>query len=209
MCANAVSKVNKYSCAQMCCLAVFSVKLTYIANPLVKLLKKLPLKSAHLFCEFSLEWIFCNVVRTILRLLVVIFLVTSIQPGRLASALCPWMSILMNPLDHCFSCGQGKTVSAHWYCLSLYCCYDSTRNSVAYCCRDFVVNRQKALLTNCLALLCYDSWIRRLGDILFFQSAEIEGGFWLVALTKMVPLMVSVVHFKTTFWVNHWCEKYG
>jgi hypothetical protein len=39
-------------------------------------------------------------------------------------------------------------------------------------CRDFVVNRPKALLTNCLAL-CYDSWIsRRHSDVLLFHSAD-------------------------------------
>ena len=50
-------------------------------------------------------------------------------------------------------------------------------------------------------------------DVLLFSKVQTDAGFWLVALTKKVPFMVSVVclifHFKTTFWVNHWCDKIG
>ena len=41
---------------------------------------------------------------------------------------------------------------------------------MAYCCRDFAVSR---LLTNRLALLCYDSWTSTIHvSILFFQIAN-------------------------------------
>ena len=53
---------------------------------------------------------------------------------------------------------KGNKKTAHWYCLSLYYCYNRMRNGVAYCCRDFIVNRHKAHLTNPFTILCYDSW---------------------------------------------------
>ena len=106
-------------------------------------------------------------------LLMVLFMVRSIQPGRLASALCLWLSqridwttvsVLVN--------SKGNKKTAYWYCVLLYCCYKRMRNRVAYCCRDFVVNRRKALLANRLAL-CYGSWTNtRLRDVLLFQSAD-------------------------------------
>jgi len=71
--------------------------------------------------------------------------------------------------------------------------------------RDFVVNRCKALLGSPLL------W--PLNQTYYFYKVQIEAGFWFVTLTKMVPFMVSVVfarffHFKTTFWINHWCENF-
>ena len=74
---------------------------------------------------------------------------------------------------------------------------------MAYCCRDFVVNRRKALLAYCLAL-CYDSCTnRRLRDVLLFQSADRS---WVVIGCKNqdgpvhgVSDLARFSHFKTTF----------
>ena len=109
------------------------------------------------------------------RLLVVVFVVRSINSGRLVSALCLWLSprqrIHWTTVSVLLDSKVNKKTS-YWYCLSLYCYYKRMRNSVAYCCRDFVVNRRKALLTNRLAL-CYDSWTnRRHRDGLLFQNAD-------------------------------------
>ena len=75
---------------------------------------------------------------------------------------------------------------------------------MAYCSRDFVVNRHMELLTT--------RWLSfvmttepAIDTVTYYVSkAQIEAGFWLVASTKMVPFMVSgfsldVFHFKTTF----------
>ena len=74
---------------------------------------------------------------------------------------------------------------------------------MAYCCRDFVVNRRKALLANRLAL-CYDSCTnRRPRDVLLFQSADRS---WVVIGCKNqdgpvhgVGDLARFSHFKTTF----------
>ena len=121
------------------------------------------------------------------RLLVVVFMIRSIKPGRLASVLWLWLSIPTNSLDDCFSSGrfigkQKQKQKSSLVSFPLYYCFNRMRNSVAYCCRDFVVNQHKALLANRLPLLCYDS----------FGC----GGF------------ARLFHFKTTFWVNHWCDTF-
>ena len=74
---------------------------------------------------------------------------------------------------------------------------------MTYCCRDFAVNRCKALLANRLAL-CYDSLTnRRLRDVLLFQSADRS---WVVIGCKNqdgpvhgVGDLTRFSHFKTTF----------
>ena len=63
------------------------------------------------------------------------------------------------------------------------------------------------------ALLFYDSWTsRRLGGELFFQKADIT---WILigcmdqdGLVHVVGGFARFSHFKTTRWVNHWCEKF-
>ena len=73
---------------------------------------------------------------------------------------------------------------------------------MAYCCYDFVVNQRKALLTNYLALLCYNSristWHR---DISLFQSANRS---WILtgSIDQDGPIhgvggFARFVHFKT------------
>ena len=107
---------------------------------------------------------------------------------------------------------QRVTKTAYWYCLSLYCCYKRMRNSVAYCCRDLVVNWCKALLANRLRL-CYESWTsRQLYDVLLFQSADIR---WVLigCMDQDGPVhdvgdLARFSHFKTTFWRNLYCEKF-
>ena len=142
------------------------------------------------------------------RVVEVVSMIGSIQPGRLASTLCLWLSqrinwttvsVLVN------SKGNKKTV--YWYCLSLYCCYKRMRNSVAYCCRDFVVNRQKALLANRLPL-CYDSWTsKRLYNLILFQSADRS---WVLTgcMDQDGPVhgvgdLARFTHFNTSFWGNY------
>ena len=107
---------------------------------------------------------------------------------------------------------KGNKKTAYWYCLSLHCCYKYMRYSVAYCCRDFIVNRRKALLANCLAL-CYDSWTsRRHRDGLLFQSAD-RSWVLISCIEQDDPVhgvggFAKFYHFKTTYWVNHWCENF-
>ena len=109
---------------------------------------------------------------------------------------------------------QGVTKkTAYWYCLSLYCCYKRMRNSVAYCYRNFVVNRREALLTNRLAL-CYDNWTSRqhLSTVTYyFSKVQKKLGFGCIkqdGLVHGVSGFARFFHFKTTFWVNYWCENF-
>ena len=79
------------------------------------------------------------------------FVVGSIQPSRLASAMRLWLSQRVNwATVSVLVDSKGNKKTAYWYCLSLNCCYKRMRNSVAYCCRDFVVNRRKAPLGSLL-----------------------------------------------------------
>ena len=120
---------------------------------------------------------------------------------------------------------KGSKKRTHWYCLStyccfnrinclsMYCCYNRMRNSVAYCCRDFIVHRRKALLSNHLALLCYDSWAsRKTGDVLLWQSAykkwDMMGCIGQDGPDHGVGDFARFSHSKITFWVNHKCEKF-
>ena len=124
----------------------------------------------------------------------VVFMVGSIQPGHLASALClclrlsqriDWttVSVLVD--------SKGNKKTSYWYCLSLCCCYKHMMNSVSYCCRDFVVNWRKALLANRLAV-CYGSWTsRRLYDLILFQSAD--RSWVLIGCMDQDAFMVSVI----------------
>ena len=111
------------------------------------------------------------------RLLVVVLMVRSIKLGRLGSALCLWLSkrIHRTTVSVLLDSKVNKKTS-YWYCLSLYYYYKRMRNSVAYWCRDFVVNRRKALLANRLAL-CYDSWTSR--DSLTYNFPKVLGFDWL------------------------------
>ena len=97
--------------------------------------------------------------------------------------------------------------TSYWYCLSLYHYYKRMRNSVAYCCRNLVVNQRKALLTNRLAL-CYDSWTnRRHRDVLLFRNADRN---WILigcieqdGHVHAVDDLARFTHFNTTFWGNY------
>ena len=144
------------------------------------------------------------------RLLVVIFVVRSIKSGRLASALC--LSQRQRQRIHCTTVSvlldsKVNKKTSYWYCLSLHCCYKRMRNSVAYCCREFVVNRRKALLTNRLGL-CYDSWTtRRHRDVLLFQNADRS---WILigCIEQDGPIhavddLARFTHFNNTFWGNY------
>ena len=131
---------------------------------------ELPLRFACLFCEFSsleeCRWIFCN--------LVYVCKICEEKFGNCWSFSWLGQSNLVVWHPHCVSDRQfqwihsstvsvlvdskGNKKTVHWYCLSLYYCYNRMRNGVAYCCRDFVVNRHKAHLMNCFTILCYDSW---------------------------------------------------
>ena len=74
---------------------------------------------------------------------------------------------------------------------------------MAYCCRDFVVNRRKAPLANRLAL-CYDSRTsRRLYDLILFRSADRS---WVLigcidqdGPVRGVGVLARFTHFNTTF----------
>ena len=144
------------------------------------------------------------------RLLVVVLVVRSIKSGRLASALCLWLSqrqrIHWTTVSVLLDSKVNKKTS-YWYCLSLYCYYKHMRNSVAYCYRDFVVNRRKALLTNRLAL-CYDSWTNRWHcDVLLFQNADrswiLIGWIEQDGPVHAVDDLARFTHFNTTFWGNY------
>ena len=139
------------------------------------------------------------------RIVKVVFMVGSIKPGRLASALCLWLWRINRTTVSVLVDSKGNKKTAYWYCLSLYCCYKRMRNCVAYCCRDFVVNRRKALLPNRLTL-CYDSWPSRpLYDLILFQSADrswvLIGGMDQDAARPVhgVGDLARFTHFNTTF----------
>ena len=142
------------------------------------------------------------------QLLVVVFVVRSIKSGRLASALCLWLSqrIHRTTVSVLLDSTVNKKTS-YWYCLSLYRYYKRMRNSVAYCCRDSVVNRRKARLANRLALY-YDSWTsRRLYDLILFQNADRS---WVLigCMDQDGPVhgvgdLARFTHFNTTFWGNY------
>ena len=74
---------------------------------------------------------------------------------------------------------------------------------MAYCCRDFVVNRRKALLTNRLAD-CYDIRTNsRHCDVLLFQNADRS---WILigfieqdGPVHVVDDLTRFTHFNTTF----------
>ena len=70
---------------------------------------------------------------------------------------------------------NGNKKTAYWYWLSLYCCYRRMRNSVTYCCRDFVVNRRKAPLPNRMALLWQLSQQTTLWRITFTNCRQMHG----------------------------------
>ena len=78
---------------------------------------------------------------------------------------------------------------------------------MAYFCRDFVVNRRKALLANRLALFYDSSTSRRLYDLIFFQSADRS---WVLigCMDQDGPVhgvgdLARFTHFNTSFRRNY------
>ena len=136
-------------------------------------------------------------------------MVRSIQPCCLASALCLWLSIPTNPLDHCFSSGRFKgwqkdSVLILSFPVLLPQMYEeqcATLRSQFHC-------QRKALLMNHLALLCCDSWTSSRQRDILFSKVQTEVRFWWVALNIVSEILLELSTFLRPIWVNHWCEEF-
>ena len=97
---------------------------------------------------------------------------------------------------------KGNKKTAHWYCLSLYHCYNCMTNSVAYCCRDFVINRRKTLNEPLGYHLLWQQNQQLTVWRIIFQSWVLIGCLDQDGPVHCVGVFARCFHFKTTFWVN-------